>query len=310
MSSSATSSMRLAVSFGASFLGFPTHLGYLRGLLDGGFKPEAVAGSSSGAILAGLYAAGLSMEAMEETFTRRDLKRHFREKTFPLRALGMFLARPGVPAVLLGTQIRRLLAELVGEMQIEECPVAKLHIAVVNLRTSQVELRNRGPLAETLMASCALPGFLAPRRIDGELLWDGGLGSVVPVEQWIDDPEITHIATHAILHEEQTLTRQAPERFTFAGAMLAGHQLTGDELLRWKLELARRMGKKITSQESRTMRPRLGIPLSWAAPKPWPAHARDLMAAGEASAKIAVEELRQSLVPDSRSTDKSPQALS
>ena len=92
------SESRLAVSFGASFLGFPTHLGFLRGLVAGGWKPHAVAGSSAGALVAGLYAAGLSLEAMEAAFTRPDLKRHFRERSFPLRALGTFLGMRGIKA--------------------------------------------------------------------------------------------------------------------------------------------------------------------------------------------------------------------
>src|SRR5690606_1881713 len=62
---------RLAVSFGASFLGFPTHLGFLRGLVAGGWRPAAVAGSSAGAIIAGLYAAGLTLDEIEAAVTRR-----------------------------------------------------------------------------------------------------------------------------------------------------------------------------------------------------------------------------------------------
>lgn len=282
---------RLAVAFGASFLGFPTHLGFLRGLIAGGWKPHAVAGSSAGALLAALYAAGLKMEDIEAEFTRADLKLQFRERSFPLRALGTFLGRSGVPAVLLGHKIERVLTGLVGDMRIEDCPAARLHLAVVNLRTSAVELRDRGPLVETILASCALPGFLAPRRMDAELLWDGGLGSVVPVEQWIDDPDITHLAAHTILHEEQVASRARPERLNFPGAMFAGHQLTADELLRWKLELARRAGKVTVPIETVTQRPRLGLPITAPARQPWPVLARGLIAMGERSAQTALERL-------------------
>jgi len=279
---------RLAVSFGASFLGFPTHLGFLRGLVAGGWKPHAVAGSSAGALVAGLYAAGLSLEAMEAAFTRPDLKRHFRERSFPLRALGTFLGMRGMPAVLHGHKIERLLHDLVGDLRIEDCPAARLHLAVTNFRTHAVELRDRGPLVETILASCALPGFLVPRRMDGELLWDGGLGSVVPVEQWIDDPDITHLATHNLLHEEMVRARAEPERLNFPAAMFAGHQLTSDELLRWKLELARRNGKVIAAIETVTPRPRIGLPITGPARQPWPEEARALIALGERSAQTAL----------------------
>ena len=133
----------------------------------------------------------------------------------------MLLARPGFPAMLLGTHIERLLRDLVGDRRIEDCTTARLHLAVTNLRTSRVEIRDRGPLVETIMASCALPGFLAPRLMDGELLWDGGLGSVVPVEQWIDDPAITHIVAHSLVHDGDWSARATrPERLNFPGAMM------------------------------------------------------------------------------------------
>ncbi len=282
---------RLAISFGASFLGFPTHLGFLRGLLSGGWKPHSVAGSSAGALVAGLYAAGLKLDAIEAAFTRPDLKRHFRERSFPRRAFGTFLGKRGMPAVLLGYKFERLLRDLVGELLIEDCPAARLHLAVTNLRTHAVELRDRGPLVETILASCALPGFLAPRQMDGELLWDGGLGSVVPVEQWIDDPAITHLATHSLLHEEMLQSRAHPERLNFPGAMFAGHQLAADELLRWKLELARRAGKIIVPIETITPRPRIGMPITAPARQPWPVLARELIELGERSAQTALRQL-------------------
>ena len=282
---------RLAISFGASFLGFPTHLGFLRGLLSGGWKPHSVAGSSAGALVAGLYAAGLKLDAIEAAFTRPDLKRHFRERSFPRRAFGTFLGKHGMPAVLLGYKFERLLRDLVGELLIEDCPAARLHLAVTNLRTHAVELRDRGPLVETILASCALPGFLAPRQMDGELLWDGGLGSVVPVEQWIDDPAITHLATHSLLHEEMLQSRAHPERLNFPGAMFAGHQLAADELLRWKLELARRAGKIIVPIETITPRPRIGMPITAPARQPWPVLARELIELGERSAQTALRQL-------------------
>ncbi len=276
---------RLAVAFGSSFLGFATHFGFLRELLAAGRQPVAVAGSSAGAIVAGLYAAGLSTGEMEAAFTRPDLCRHFREWQTPMRAVATLLGFRGVPAVLDGRHLHRLLHALLGERRIEDCKAARLYLAVTNLRTSRVELRDRGPLADTILASCALPGLIAPRRIEGETLWDGGLGCSAPIEQWIDDPEVTHIVVHSILHHVQVRAREKSDHYNFAAAMLAGHQLTADELLHWKMELARRAGKTVLAVETITPRPRIGIPITFWPPKPWPEHARDLMALGASSAR-------------------------
>src|SRR4051812_5950022 len=91
---------RIAVAFGSSFLGFAAHHGFLREILGAGHTPVAVAGSSAGAIVAGLYAAGLDLAQMEAAFTRRDLRGHFREWRMPFRAIGALLGWSGVPALL------------------------------------------------------------------------------------------------------------------------------------------------------------------------------------------------------------------
>ncbi len=287
----APANMHLAVALGSSFLGFPTHHGFLRELIASGWKPASISGCSAGAIVAGLYAAGISLDTMEATFTRTDIAGRFREWLTPLRALGTILGLPGVPAAFVGDKLRDLIAGLVGTRRIEYCTTARLAIAVTNLRTSQVEMRTTGPLAETIMASCALPGVIAPRRIEGELLWDGGLGSSVPVDPWVEDPAITHIAAHSILHTAQVRARERTHRFNFPTAMLAGHQVTADELLHWKLKLARQTGKTAAAIETLTERPRIGLPITLPPPKPWPAYARELMAEGAASAQKVMSKL-------------------
>jgi predicted acylesterase/phospholipase RssA len=276
---------QIALAFGSSFMGFAAHFGFLCELLKAGHQPVAIAGSSSGAIVAGLYAAGLDLAQMEEAFMRRNPRGYFCEWRLPFRAVGMLLGWRGVPAILEGKNLRRLLVELVGERRIEDCTRVRLHLAVTNLCTHQVELRDHGPLVDTILASCAQPGMIAPRRVEGQLLWDGGLSNSVPIEMWIDDPTITHIVAHSLLHEHTVRARKHCEHYNFAGAMMAGHQLTADELLRWKAELARRAGKTVHTIETITPRPRFCIPLTPPPPKPWPDHARDLMEFGAVSAR-------------------------
>ncbi len=138
----------------------------------------------------------------------RYVRAYFREWRMPLRALGTLLGWRGMPAVLEGLHLRCLLRELIGERRIEDCTTARMHLAVTNFRTSRVELRGHGPLVDTILASCALPGLIVPCRVEGEMLWDGGLGCSAPVEQWIDDPHVTHIVAHSILHDVQVRARE------------------------------------------------------------------------------------------------------
>ena len=287
----------VAIALGSSFLGFPTHHGFLRQMVADGWAPDEISGSSAGAIVAGLYAAGVDLKDIEALFKRRTLKACFRELFMTPRAIGTLIGWPGCAAIFVGKKLGIVLREFVGERRIEDCTKAKLHLAVTNLRTSRVELRTQGPLVETILASCALPGVIAPRRIDGELLWDGGLGSSVPVEPFLGKSPATHIAAHSILHEPQLRAREKHHRYSFTGAMLAGHQLTADELLHWKAELARSEGRIIATAETVTPRPRLGFPLTLPPPKPWPDHAHDLMEMGAASARKVVAEFASRDLP-------------
>jgi hypothetical protein len=107
----------------------------------------------------------------------------------------------------------------------------------------------------------------------------------------VEDPTITHLAAHSILHTAQVRARERTHRFNFPTAMLAGHQITADELLLWKLKLARQLGKTAVTIETLTDRPRIGIPITLPPPKPWPDYSRDLMDAGAASAKQLIAEL-------------------
>ena len=54
----------LAMSSG--FFGFYVHAGALTALVDAGLNPVAVTGSSAGALVTGLYAGGVSLDAMRD----------------------------------------------------------------------------------------------------------------------------------------------------------------------------------------------------------------------------------------------------
>ena len=74
----------------SSFFGSPYHAGLLAALLEAGLPPSAVAGSSSGALVASLHAAGLSMEEEYLGVLRRLATRGRRRVRWRL-------VRPGEP---------------------------------------------------------------------------------------------------------------------------------------------------------------------------------------------------------------------
>jgi NTE family protein len=74
-------SPRIAITLGASFLGYATHSGFIARLHELGVRPVCVGGSSAGAVAAGLYASGLSSEKIQEIVTSWAFRMSFVSST-------------------------------------------------------------------------------------------------------------------------------------------------------------------------------------------------------------------------------------
>lgn len=234
---------RVGLCLNSSFFGFYAHAGFLDGFLSLGEKPAAVAGASAGALVAGLYAAGLPPARILELASRPDMARVFQERGAWLRlitTLGAFTGRTGV---IRGERALAMLHESVGALQIEDCETP-LSISVANISRGASEIVDRGPLAEYILASCAVPGMFAARQIDDSHYWDGGVADPVPFEQWIDDPEIDVIVVHMVLNPDE-LPERARGRLHFWSGLGRSYSIVRDEILRLKAELARRAGKEL-----------------------------------------------------------------
>lgn len=144
-------------------------IGVIEALEERGFDIVAVSGSSSGALVGGIFAAG-RLRAFDErirAMSRRDF----------LRLLDPGWRRSGL---LRGTRLVDALREVVGDPAIESLPVEFTAVAVDLQRQREVWLRE-GPLWDALRASFAIPGLFTPHRVNGRALVDGGLLSPLPI---------------------------------------------------------------------------------------------------------------------------------
>jgi NTE family protein len=153
---------------GGAARGF-AHIGVLRALLAHGIKPDVITGTSIGAAIAGVYAAGCldDFEAWARNLTRR---RVFGYLDFSLAGSGL------IGGDRLFTQLDTALADLT----FEDLPV-RMAVVATELRTNHEIWITRGHLADALRASCALPGIFPPTRIGGRWLMDGALVNPLPV---------------------------------------------------------------------------------------------------------------------------------
>jgi len=253
-------SSRVALCLNSSFLGYFAHAGFLRALTELGVRPRAVSGASAGALVAGLFAAGVSPEEMLRLFLSPELRNVFREPGAPWRGVATILNLPGHTGALLGERALALLKTHLGERRIEDCTDAGLAISVINLAQARAELATRGPLAEYILASGAFPGLFAARRVEDGWFWDGGVANPLPFDHWLADPAIETILLHTVVNPEELAVRGAGRPRKMSAAVNLSHQIICEELLRVKIELARQSGKRLVSLRTLAPRPSLWNP--------------------------------------------------
>jgi NTE family protein len=153
---------------GGAARGF-AHIGVIRALDAHGIKPDVIAGTSIGAIVGGLYAAGHldAFEAWCRQLTRR-------------RVLGYLDFTFGGSGLIGGAHLNRRLEEALGAKTFADLPLRLAAIAT-ELRTGHEIWLTRGRLTDALAASSALPGIFPPKRIGGRWLMDGALVNPLPI---------------------------------------------------------------------------------------------------------------------------------
>jgi predicted acylesterase/phospholipase RssA len=246
-----------ALCLNSSFLGFFAHAGFLDALTQLGVRPVAISGASAGALVAGAHAAGLAPRDMIHWFLTGELRRAFWEWGCVWRLLGTLLDLPGHTGALRGHRALELLRARLGTRRIEDCR-PRLAIAATDLTHPQAALLTAGPLAEAILASGAFPGMFAAQRLNGARYWDGGLANPLPFDHWLADPAIETIVLHVVTNPESEATPEARARMGIRSAAGVAHEAICDELLRLKIQLAQRAGKRLL--RLRTLAPR---------PRPW-----------------------------------------
>jgi NTE family protein len=153
------------------------HIGVIRVLHEQGYNIASISGTSMGALVGGLYAAGGLGE-----FT--DIALSFKKVDF-FKYLDLSLfAKSGM---LKGDIIIDTLKKIVGDVTIEDLSIPYTAVATDINSGREIWLRE-GRLYDAIRASIAIPGVFTPHRIGNRLLVDGGIINPVPVMP-ISDPD-------------------------------------------------------------------------------------------------------------------------
>ncbi|MFA6618955.1 MAG: patatin-like phospholipase family protein [Candidatus Neomarinimicrobiota bacterium] len=156
---------------GGSVLG-AAHIGVLRALEELDIEIDLIAGTSIGALIAGLYANGVSWQEIE---TMTEDLRWFDLSAPTLSRLGLLSNR----------RMGDLIREKIGNVNLEDSKIPVAMIAA-DIESLKKVILTKGEVAKASMASTCVPGIFSPVEIDNRLLVDGGVVESVPVSPLLD----------------------------------------------------------------------------------------------------------------------------
>jgi NTE family protein len=148
------------------------HIGVLKVIEEEKIPIDIIAGSSVGALIAGLWAAGYSSSqilSITEEFKEQRSVWNLIDFTVPL--LGFIK----------GNKLHKFLKKYLGNRTFYDLKLP-LKIIASDVRKKEPRVFDKGPLVEAIMASCTMPGVFTPFKFKDELLFDGGVTNPLPTE--------------------------------------------------------------------------------------------------------------------------------
>jgi NTE family protein len=178
------------------------HIGVLRALKELDVPIAYIAGTSVGAIIGGLYAAGKNTDELEQMIRSIDWEAGFLDIT-PRRLYSfrrkrdddLFLVqrKPGLNhrrfELPIGLSTGQVIDQIIARLTLPVADVRdfdRLRIpfraVATDIATGEAVVLGSGNFARALRASMSIPAAIAPVDMDGRLLADGGVAMNLPVE--------------------------------------------------------------------------------------------------------------------------------
>ena len=179
------------------------HIGVLKALEEQGVRIDAIAGTSMGAVVGGLYASGYSVEELEHLATTLDWQQALSDspprEDVPFRRKQDdrdFLVKQklsfrddgslGLPlGVIQGQNLSLLLesklAHTADTRDFDKLPIPFRAVAT-DIASGEKVVFRRGHLPQVIRASMSIPAVFAPVELDGRLLVDGGMVDNIPLD--------------------------------------------------------------------------------------------------------------------------------
>ncbi len=214
------------------------HIGVIQWLERHGYSIRSIAGSSMGALVGGVYAAGQldSYATWVGALSKRDV----------MQLLDFAFSLSGIFS---GDRIIQRLRDMLGDVQIQDLPIAFTAVAT-DLDNGREVWLNKGSLFDAIRASMAIPTIFTPVVYEGRLLVDGGLLNPIPIAPTLSDITDMTVAV-SLSGKPQPLESGQPQQ----PSADAGRENSYQAAIREFIDGIQRHlpGRKETQQESANM---------------------------------------------------------
>lgn len=206
--------IRLALTLAGGGSRGVAHIGVLKVLHKEGIKPDLIAGSSVGALIGSLYAAGLTPEQIEKIVLEGGLKKAYFPRPRYLQSI-LYGTRYGISRLMFlkpkiglysGKSIARFIDDNLppGVTDFADLKVP-LVVTAINLIDTKPTWINSGKISDAVRASNTVPFiYRSPGAIDGPQLVDGGIRANLPtgVADAVGAPFVVAVKLHSYLEKE------------------------------------------------------------------------------------------------------------
>ncbi|NLJ40984.1 MAG: patatin family protein [Clostridiales bacterium] len=157
---------KIGLALGAGASRGLAHIGVLQVLEENDIFPDFIAGSSIGALVGSLYAAGISPAVMAAIAKNLDMKMYY---DVAVPKLGFIK----------GDRLEEFVRLLTRDMTFDQLRIP-LKVTAVDLKTNSSVIISSGKVAKAVRASISIPGIFVPVIHNEQVLVDGGLLERIP----------------------------------------------------------------------------------------------------------------------------------
>lgn len=249
--------MKLGLSLSGGGIKGAAHIGVLKVIEEKGIKIDYISGTSSGSIIAALYAIGYKADEIFDIFKKYSSKiKYYDLKNILKLILGIIIKRNIIiDGLTSGKEIDLLMKKMCKQKGIVDISNTKIPLLIpaVNLRNGEtyffssqlkrgtfsdnIKYVNDVDIPSAVRASCSYPGIFTPYKINKNKFIDGGIRENTP---WKGLKEIGADYVISVIFEKQI---QEKKQMNLIDVIETSIEIMGHELSNYELNGAEKIIK-------------------------------------------------------------------